>query len=521
LEAAPPDVTVCIPAYKSADFIARTLAAVARQTYRNIRALISIDGPDPATEAVCRRFSAEDPRFEAIVQTERRGWLDNTNALLDRVTTEFFFILPHDDLIADNYVETLRAEALTHPEALVVFCDMQRSAWGREDIIRTPGLDGPFLARVTALFSAPTEGVAWRGLTRSSVLADGLRMRANDFDNYNGHALWVLELLCRGPFRQVPLPLYRQMDGNKEASVTLHWRSRPSDERYAAMAEYTIQCIQTVSMAGTAEPADRQALVLMLILRLLVHPSAFAADTTGGSPSVDRYLIRTAELIARMQGLDFQDRATTSRLQHDPGLQRWMAKLRVREAADALARKDLAASAVYLDAALALDPDSGGAFRTKAILLRQQRRFSEALTAIREAHRLLPDDAKVRVDLADLLVINGDARGAVDAAREAIALDPNSASAHFQLSVAFADREDRRGACRGRPGRNGAAGPSQVSRPPREAQGRGSRRVTPVARRNQSPFRAAIPAGGPKSGRLVEAWGFTRSSMRSQARLMP
>lgn len=436
MEASPPDVTILVPAYKSGDFIERTLAAARRQTFPHIRVLISIDGPDPGTEAVCRRFSDADPRFEVILQNDRLGWLANTNALFDRVATEFFFILPHDDLIADNYVETLRAEALAHPEALVVFSDMHRSGYRGENIASTPGLDGPFLSRLTALLSAPTEGVAWRGLTRSSVLADGLRMRTNDFDHYNAHALWVLTLLCRGPFRHVPLPLYRQFERKAEGSVTIGWRSWPAERLYAAMAEYTLQCIETVSKAGDANPADRHALVLLLILRLLAHPSAFRA-VTAEWPSIDRSLIRAAELVARMQGLGFQDPETTHRLQRDRGLQRWMAKLRVKDAVEALARKDLAAAAVALDSALALDPESGDAYLRKAILLRRQKRIEEALAAIREAQRLLPANANVHVELADLLVRAGDLDNAVEAAREAIALDPNSANAHHHLSVAL------------------------------------------------------------------------------------
>lgn len=435
MEAGLPDVTVCIPAYNSGDFIERTLAAARRQTYAHIRVLISIDGPDPGTEAACRRFSDADPRFEVILQNHRLGWLANTNALFDRVATEFFFILPHDDVIADNYVEVLRTEALAYPEALVVFSDMHRSGYRRDDVISTPGLDGPFLERVMALVSAPTEGVAWRGLTRSAVLADGLRMRDNAFDNYNSHALWVLALLCRGPFRHIPLPLYRQFERKAEESVTIGWRSWPADRLYAAMAEYTLHCIETVSEAGDASPADRHTLVLLLILRLLAHPSFKAVADEW--PSVDRYLIRVAELVARMQGLGFQDRETTRLLQRNRGLQRGMAKLRVRDAGEAIARNDLAAAAVALDSALGLDPENGEAYLRKAILLRRQKRIKDALAAIKVAQCLLPANANVRVELADLLVRAGDPESAVEAARGAIALDPNSANAHYHLSIAL------------------------------------------------------------------------------------
>ena len=63
----PETVTLGVPAYRGEAFIADTLASVQAQTHRDLEVLVSVDGPDPATEEACRPFLA-DPRFRLVVQ---------------------------------------------------------------------------------------------------------------------------------------------------------------------------------------------------------------------------------------------------------------------------------------------------------------------------------------------------------------------------------------------------------------------------------------------------------------------
>jgi hypothetical protein len=432
-----PDVTVLIPAYRSGDFFESALESVRRQTYPNFRAVISIDGPDARTEAVAGAVADTDPRFEVVVQPERLGWLGNTNALFDRVATEFFFIFPHDDLLHDTYLENLRHAALQHPQAVNVHCDMERV--GRtDDLLMAPDLSGPFLARVTAMLSAGAEGVPWRGLTRRSALDGGLRMRGNAFDSYNAHSLWVLALLCLGPFRRVPLPLYRQRQRHDDRSVSVGWRAFSAERRHSAMTEHTLHCMETVSTLGTHPPAERQATILLLLLRHLARPEPLDARAPIEGPGVDRHLIRAAELLARLYGLEHISVETMQRLRFDESLRGWMAKLKVSEAAQAFGQHALTAASAAVEQALALDPASGDAFRRKAAILHRQGRLEEAVAAIREARRLLPRDARVARDLANILHAAGDLDNAIAAAREALALDSRLAGAHFRLSVLLA-----------------------------------------------------------------------------------
>ena len=76
-------VTVCVPVYNAAAFLAGTLDSITAQTFTDFKVLISLDRGDDDSEAICRRYLA-DRRFELIVQPRRLGWVGNVNALIDR-----------------------------------------------------------------------------------------------------------------------------------------------------------------------------------------------------------------------------------------------------------------------------------------------------------------------------------------------------------------------------------------------------------------------------------------------------
>ncbi len=91
-------VTVCVPAHRAAAFIAHTLGSIQSQTFSDIRVEIGLE-PDEAwaTEKACRAFLA-DPRFHLRRNPTTLGWDGNVRALLLRVETPYFAVLPHDDL---------------------------------------------------------------------------------------------------------------------------------------------------------------------------------------------------------------------------------------------------------------------------------------------------------------------------------------------------------------------------------------------------------------------------------------
>jgi len=99
-------ITVCVPVYNGAAFVAETLESIAAQSFTDFHVLISVDKGDDDSEQQCRRFLADD-RFTLITQPARLGWVGNTNALIARVDSPFFCIIPHDDVIAPDYFGAL------------------------------------------------------------------------------------------------------------------------------------------------------------------------------------------------------------------------------------------------------------------------------------------------------------------------------------------------------------------------------------------------------------------------------
>ena len=91
-----PQVTICIPVYNGAEFVAQTLNSVARQTYPNMRVIISDDASTDGSPELCRVI-AQKHGFELIMQPQRRGWIENCNVLLERARSDFVCIVPHDE----------------------------------------------------------------------------------------------------------------------------------------------------------------------------------------------------------------------------------------------------------------------------------------------------------------------------------------------------------------------------------------------------------------------------------------
>jgi len=295
-----PDVTVCIPAFESEAFVGDCLEALSRQTYDGFAALVSVDASGDATEAVCRSFES-DSRFRVNAQPRRLGWVENINSLLDRVETDLFFILPHDDLLEPDYVESLRVAMLDAPKAVVAYADV-RTFGAVDERQATPGLEAGLVDRVLALLTSQLEGVPFRGLTRSALLNGGLRLRDNRHAGFGAHIVWVLELLCRGPFRHVSRPLYRQNVRSDPASVVQGWDRRAPENRLAAWAEHSAACLEVLARTD-ASNADRLRLQLVQLARALMQGDRGSPGWDVDDPAVRRELVLLAALTARGLGL--------------------------------------------------------------------------------------------------------------------------------------------------------------------------------------------------------------------------
>lgn len=97
-----PLVSVAIPAYRHAQFIEETLAAVCQQTYPELELVLIDDGsPDNTFELAQRFLAAHESRFRRIVLERRKnqGVSGNSNACIEACKGEWVHLLGSDDLI--------------------------------------------------------------------------------------------------------------------------------------------------------------------------------------------------------------------------------------------------------------------------------------------------------------------------------------------------------------------------------------------------------------------------------------
>jgi hypothetical protein len=200
-----PNVTVCIPAYRSEAFIHNTLLSVLTQTYSNFVVEIAVEPPAEETLSACGPF-LRDGRVRIIVNPQVLGWAENMKRLLRRVATPYFFILPHDDLLQPDYIATLLVELISRPQASVAYSDM--ACFGHASFYWPLHLtEEPLFDRLMSFFLAGTEAVPMRGVTRSSV-RDHCDFPTDRYDGFAVECEWVLHLLISGAAIHVPRPLY-------------------------------------------------------------------------------------------------------------------------------------------------------------------------------------------------------------------------------------------------------------------------------------------------------------------------
>lgn len=96
-------ISICIPCYNAAPFIAETLQSVLAQTYTNLEIIICDDCSKDNTLEVVKTFT--DPRISVHINTHNLGGSGNYNKALSYATGKYVKLLCADDLIAPDCIE--------------------------------------------------------------------------------------------------------------------------------------------------------------------------------------------------------------------------------------------------------------------------------------------------------------------------------------------------------------------------------------------------------------------------------
>ena len=90
-----PKVSVCMPTYNKADFIAEAIQSVLDQTFKDFELIITDDVSSDNSEEIIRSFN--DPRIKFIKNKKNLGMINNWNKAVSMANGEYITILHGDD----------------------------------------------------------------------------------------------------------------------------------------------------------------------------------------------------------------------------------------------------------------------------------------------------------------------------------------------------------------------------------------------------------------------------------------
>jgi hypothetical protein len=284
----PATVTIGIPIYGGKLFLEECLASVRDQRYADMEVIMSLDGPDPECEEICRNFLG-DSRFRLVTQPDRLGWMPHTNWLMSQVDTEFWHLQEQDDVLDPAFLETLVRFAIEHPTAAAVYSDLRTFGTMDTHMEMSPVIGSPVM-RQMKLIHEHFPGVAPLGLIRTEALRLSGGLQANEFENFAADTALMSGLARWGELHRIPLQLYRKRVHAKSTHAT--WWDWPMNRRFEAWQVHCLDMLRQALLAdGTVQ--DRRLLWLAVIERLVSHRTA-------------SYFLHTAEL-TKAERIDLLD----------------------------------------------------------------------------------------------------------------------------------------------------------------------------------------------------------------------
>jgi Glycosyl transferase family 2 len=116
---APPDVSICVPAYNAARWIVRAVESALSQTYRSLEVVVVDDASTDGTVERVREL--DDPRIRLYSNSRNLGHSGNWNRSLSLARGRLIKFLCADDVLYPDCLESMVALFTTHPSIGLVF----------------------------------------------------------------------------------------------------------------------------------------------------------------------------------------------------------------------------------------------------------------------------------------------------------------------------------------------------------------------------------------------------------------
>lgn len=227
--ATPPKVSVIVPSYNHAPYLAPRLDSILAQTCQDFELIFLDDASPDHTREVFARY-ADHPRIRAVFNERNSGNVfKQWNRGLAMARGEYVWIAESDDYADPEFLAALVARLEAHPEVGVAYCESRKvnsageplglaSEWYgatyRSDRWRSSFVaDGAAEARDYALAGSPIANASCAVFRRSLAQAAG---GAPEHLRLTGDWLFWVTLFgsAKVAFECRPLNFYRQHDGS-------------------------------------------------------------------------------------------------------------------------------------------------------------------------------------------------------------------------------------------------------------------------------------------------------------------
>ena len=119
-----PRVSVCIPVYNGADYLAESIGSVLAQTFEDLRVIVSDNCSTDATPDIVRGFT--DPRVSYHRNDTNIGLVGNFNRCLALADGELVVVWHHDDVMLPSNLERKVRVLDAHPAVGLVHSNLWR-----------------------------------------------------------------------------------------------------------------------------------------------------------------------------------------------------------------------------------------------------------------------------------------------------------------------------------------------------------------------------------------------------------
>lgn len=113
-------VSIGLPVYNGARYLRSALDSLVAQDYADFEIIISDNGSEDETEAICRDYAARNARIRYYRAGRNMGPVWNAVRVYELARGEYFMLAAHDDLRHPQYLSRCVAELERNPHAL--FC---------------------------------------------------------------------------------------------------------------------------------------------------------------------------------------------------------------------------------------------------------------------------------------------------------------------------------------------------------------------------------------------------------------